>query len=326
MIPRFLAAIIQERDHGSPEANRAAIAERLREAAARGARLALLMELHNGPYFCQTQSLEAFERAEPIPGPSTDFLGALAAELGLVVVGSLFERRAPGLYHNTAVVLDADGRLAGIYRKMHIPQDPGFEEKFYFTPGDLGFRPIPTAVGKLGVLVCWDQWFPEAARLMAIAGAELLLYPTAIGWDPRDPEDERERQREAWMLVQRGHAVANALPVLVCNRVGLELSSGGGRASASGDRVSRSVRKASGSHAPEKPNPKSFSWRSTRPVPKRCVESGLSSATAGSSATKRFSSAGTRAETAVPAQADGLFWSIEDPSRIATVRSHHPCP
>lgn len=228
MIPRFLAAIIQERDHGSPEANRAAIAERLREAAARGARLALLMELHNGPYFCQTQSLEAFERAEPIPGPSTDFLGALAAELGLVVVGSLFERRAPGLYHNTAVVLDADGRLAGIYRKMHIPQDPGFEEKFYFTPGDLGFRPIPTAVGKLGVLVCWDQWFPEAARLMAIAGAELLLYPTAIGWDPRDPEDERERQREAWMLVQRGHAVANALPVLVCNRVGLELSSGGG--------------------------------------------------------------------------------------------------
>lgn len=224
----LIAAIVQERNHGGREANLAAIGERLREAAARGARLALLMELHNGPYFCQEQRVEPFEHAEPIPGPTTAFLGALAGELGMVVVGSVFERRAAGLYHNTAVVLDADGRLAGIYRKMHIPQDPGFEEKFYFTPGDLGFRPIPTAVGKLGVLVCWDQWFPEAARLMTLAGAELLLYPTAIGWDPRDAEDERRRQREAWMLVQRGHAVANALPVLVCNRVGHELPPGGG--------------------------------------------------------------------------------------------------
>lgn len=225
---RFLAAIVQERHHGDRETNLARIAARLREAAARGARLALLMELHNGPYFCQTQTLEAFEQAEPVPGPTTAFLGKLAGELKLVVVGSVFERRAAGLYHNTAVVLDADGRLAGIYRKMHIPQDPGFEEKFYFAPGDLGFRPVATAVGQLGVLVCWDQWFPEAARLMALAGAELLLYPTAIGWDPRDPADERERQREAWTLVQRGHAVANALPVLVCNRVGHETPAGGG--------------------------------------------------------------------------------------------------
>ncbi len=209
---------------------------------------------------------------------------------------------------------------------MHIPQDPGFEEKFYFTPGDLGFRPIPTAVGKLGVLVCWDQWFPEAARLMAIAGAELLLYPTAIGWDPRDPEDERERQREAWMLVQRGHAVANALPVLVCNRVGLELSSGGGGHPLLGIEFrGRSARRVARTRRRNRTRNPSRGDRQD-PSPKRCVESGLSSATAGSSATKRFSSAGTRAETAVPAQADGLFWSIEDPSRIATVRSHHPCP
>lgn len=228
MNSRFLAAIVQERDHGSREANLAVIAERLREAAARGARLALLMELHNGPYFCQTQATVAFEYAESIPGPTTAALGQLAAELGMVIVGSVFERRAPGLYHNTAVVLDADGRLAGRYRKMHIPQDPGFEEKFYFTPGDLGFHPISTAIGSLGVLVCWDQWFPEAARLMALAGAELLLYPTAIGWDPRDDADEQQRQREAWMLVQRGHAVANALPVLVCNRVGHETGCAGG--------------------------------------------------------------------------------------------------
>ncbi|MDW8479435.1 MAG: carbon-nitrogen hydrolase [Xanthomonadales bacterium] len=221
-------ALIQERDHGSREANLAAIAARLREAAGSGARLALLMELHNGPYFCQRERVEEFARAEPVPGPTTEFLAGLARELRMVIVGSVFERRGPGLHHNTAVVLDADGRLAGRYRKMHIPEDPGFHEKFYFAPGDLGFRPVDSAVGRLGVLVCWDQWFPEAARLMALAGAELLLYPTAIGWDPRDDEDERRRQREAWITVQRGHAIANGLPVLACNRVGHEPDPEGG--------------------------------------------------------------------------------------------------
>jgi N-carbamoylputrescine amidase len=194
----------------------------IREAAARGAKLVMLQELHTGPYFCQTEDPAVFNLAESIPGPSTEYLGRLAAETGTVIVGSLFERRAPGLYHNTAVVLEKDGSLAGVYRKMHIPDDPGYYEKFYFTPGDLGFEPIETSVGRLGVLVCWDQWYPEAARLMALAGAELLLYPTAIGWDMRDEEDERARQRDAWITVQRGHAVANGLPVLVCNRVGDE--------------------------------------------------------------------------------------------------------
>ncbi|SCZ63156.1 carbon-nitrogen hydrolase [Thiohalomonas denitrificans] len=194
----------------------------IREAASRGARLVLLQELHTSRYFCQSEDIGQFDLAEPIPGPSTEALGRVAAELGVVIVGSLFERRAPGLYHNTAVVLDSDGSLAGRYRKMHIPDDPGYYEKFYFTPGDLGFTPIDTAVGRLGVLVCWDQWFPEAARLMALAGAELLLYPTAIGWDPADDAAEQERQREAWITVQRGHAVANGLPVLACNRTGAE--------------------------------------------------------------------------------------------------------
>jgi N-carbamoylputrescine amidase len=182
----------------------------------------LLPELHQTAYFCQREDTAAFDLAERIPGPTTERLSLLAAETGLVIVGSLFERRAAGVYHNTAVVLDADGSLAGVYRKMHIPDDPGYYEKFYFTPGDLGFRPVDTAVGRLGVLVCWDQWFPEAARLMAMAGAEMLLYPTAIGWDPADPEDERRRQLEAWRTVQRGHAVANGLPLLACNRVGFE--------------------------------------------------------------------------------------------------------
>lgn len=194
----------------------------IREAAARGAQLVLLQELHTGPYFCQTEDPAIFDLAEAIPGPSTEYLGKLAAETGTVIVGSLFERRAPGLYHNTAVVLEKDGSLAGIYRKMHIPDDPGYYEKFYFTPGDLGFEPIDTSVGRLGVLVCWDQWYPEAARLMALRGAELLLYPTAIGWDMRDTDEERARQREAWVTVQRGHAVANGLHVVVCNRVGDE--------------------------------------------------------------------------------------------------------
>ena len=194
----------------------------IREAADRGADLVLLPELHLGPYFCQTEDCSRFDLAEPIPGPTTETLGALARELGLVIVASLFERRAPGLYHNTAVVLEKNGTLAGKYRKMHIPDDPGYYEKFYFTPGDLGFVPISTSVGKLGVLVCWDQWYPEAARLMALAGAEILLYPTAIGWNPDDEPDERERQLDAWITVQRGHAVANGLPVVACNRIGRE--------------------------------------------------------------------------------------------------------
>jgi N-carbamoylputrescine amidase len=194
----------------------------IRAAAAGGARLVLLQELHTSLYFCQHESTELFDLAEPIPGPSTAWLGKLARELKIVIVGSLFERRAAGLYHNTAVVLESNGELAGVYRKMHIPDDPGYFEKFYFTPGDLGFTPIQTSVGRLGVLVCWDQWYPEAARLMALAGAELLLYPTAIGWDPNDPQDEKDRQRMAWILSHRGHAVANGLPVLSCNRSGFE--------------------------------------------------------------------------------------------------------
>lgn len=219
---RLTVGLVQQHCFDDAAASLAAGERGIRDAAARGARLVLLQELHTGPYFCQSEETAQFDRAEPIPGPSTERLGRLAAELKVVIVGSLFERRAAGLYHNTAVVLEADGRLAGRYRKMHIPDDPGFYEKFYFTPGDLGFTPIATSVGRLGVLVCWDQWYPEAARLMALAGADLLLYPTAIGWNPADDEAERERQREAWVTVQRGHAVANGLPVVVANRVGFE--------------------------------------------------------------------------------------------------------
>jgi len=217
-------ALVQEFNQGDAEPNLARIEQRVAEAAAGGAKLVLLQELHNGPYFCQHQSVDEFDRAEPIPGPSTERLSRLAKQHGVVLVASLFERRAPGLAHNTAVVFDADGSFRGKYRKMHIPDDPGFNEKFYFTPGDLGFTPIDTSVGRLGVLVCWDQWYPEAARLMALAGADLLLYPTAIGWDPRDTEAEKERQRMAWILSHRGHAVANGLPVLTCNRTGFEAS------------------------------------------------------------------------------------------------------
>ncbi len=225
MTSRILpVALIQDRDHGSVDANLANIEARVADAAARGAKLVLLQELHNGAYFCQHESVAEFDRAEPIPGPSTKRLGALAKKHGVVIVASLFERRAAGLYHNTAVVLESDGRLVGKYRKMHIPDDPGFLEKFYFTPGDLGFEPIDTSIGRIGVLVCWDQWYPEAARLMALAGAELLVYPTAIGWDPDDAQDEKDRQRNAWLLSHRGHAVANGLPVLSCNRVGHEPS------------------------------------------------------------------------------------------------------
>ncbi|SNB46155.1 carbon-nitrogen hydrolase [Geobacter sp. DSM 9736] len=199
----------------------------IRKAAAAGASLVVLQELHTGPYFCQTEESTVFDLAESIPGPSTELFGSLARELGLVIVTSLFERRAPGLYHNTAVVLEKDGSIAGKYRKMHIPDDPGYYEKFYFTPGDLGFEPIRTSVGALGVLVCWDQWYPEAARLMTLAGAEMLIYPTAIGWDPSDDREEQTRQLEAWVTIQRSHAVANGTPVVSVNRVGYEASPGG---------------------------------------------------------------------------------------------------
>ena len=194
----------------------------IRRCAKKGAQLVVLQELHSSLYFCDKEYPSLFDLAEPIPGPSTETFGAVARELGIVIVISLFEKRAPGVYHNTAVVLDSDGSIAGKYRKMHIPDDPGYYEKFYFTPGDLGFQPIQTSVGKLGVLVCWDQWYPEAARLMAMAGADLLIYPTAIGWDPNDTLDEQTRQRDAWITIQRSHAVANGTPVLSVNRVGIE--------------------------------------------------------------------------------------------------------
>lgn len=219
--------LVQQACTEDREANLAAAGEGVRRAAAGGARLVVLQELHNGPYPCQDEDPARFDDAEPVPGPTTGRLGELARELSVVVVGSVFEKRAPGLYHNTAAVLDADGRLAGIYRKMHIPDDPGYYEKFYFAPGDGDFSPVDTAVGRLGVLVCWDQWYPEAARLMALAGAELLLYPTAIGWDDADDQAERDRQLDAWMTIQRSHAVANALPVLSCNRTGFEAGPSG---------------------------------------------------------------------------------------------------
>lgn len=192
------------------------------EAAKQGVQLILLQELHTGLYFCQTEDSAQFDLAETIPGPTTEELSAVAKKLNVVIVASLFEKRAAGLYHNTAVILNNDGKISGKYRKMHIPDDPGYYEKFYFTPGDLGFAPIETAIGKLGVLVCWDQWYPEAARLMALAGAEILLYPTAIGWVPQDDQAEQTRQQQAWITIQRAHAIANGIPVMVCNRVGQE--------------------------------------------------------------------------------------------------------
>ena len=228
--------IIQQHNSADRNENMARLAAKIRQLAADGAELIVLQELHNGLYFCQTENVDIFDQAEPIPGPSTDFFGALAKELAVVIVTSLFERRAAGLYHNTAVVLEKDGSIAGKYRKMHIPDDPAYYEKFYFTPGDLGFHPIQTSVGRLGVLVCWDQWYPEAARLMALQGAELLIYPTAIGYDSHDTPDEQERQREAWATVQRGHAVANGLPVVAVNRVGWESQESGVRSQETGDR------------------------------------------------------------------------------------------
>jgi N-carbamoylputrescine amidase len=220
-------ALIQQAKTADLAANRAQLTEAIRRAAAEGAELVVLQELHNALYFCQTEDPGAFDLAEPIPGPSTDYFGALARELGVVLVTSLFERRAAGLYHNTAVVLERDGSIAGRYRKMHIPDDPAYYEKFYFTPGDLGFHPVRTSVGVLGVQVCWDQWYPEGARLMALKGAEMLIYPTAIGWESSDTPEEQERQLRAWQTVQRGHAVANGLPVVAVNRCGHETDPSG---------------------------------------------------------------------------------------------------
>lgn len=219
--------MVQQANTGDRAANIEKLQTNIRTCVSQGAELVVLQELHNGLYFCQTEETDVFDQAEPVPGPSTEAFGALAKELGVVLVLSLFEKRALGLYHNTAVVIEKDGSIAGKYRKMHIPDDPAYYEKFYFTPGDLGFEPIQTSVGKLGVLVCWDQWYPEAARLMAMKGAELLVYPTAIGWESSDTDEEKQRQLGAWVTVQRGHAVANGLPVVTVNRVGHEADPSG---------------------------------------------------------------------------------------------------
>ena len=220
-------ALIQKSRTSDIENNILTLKESIKEAAINGAELVVLQELHNSLYFCQVESTDNFDLAEPIPGPSTEFFGNVAKESGVVLVTSLFERRAAGLYHNTAVVFDKDGSIAGKYRKMHIPDDPAYYEKFYFTPGDLGFHPIQTSLGKLGVMVCWDQWYPEGARLMALQGAELLIYPTAIGWESTDTEEEKQRQMTAWQTVQRGHAVANGIPVVAVNRSGHEVDPSG---------------------------------------------------------------------------------------------------
>lgn len=222
MSKTLTVGIIQQKNTADIEDNKKRLKHRIEECARNGAQLVVLQELHNSLYFCQTENTQQFDLAESIPGPSTDFYGEIARSCNIVLVTSLFERRAPGLYHNTAVVFERDGAIAGKYRKMHIPDDPAYYEKFYFTPGDIGFEPIKTSVGTLGVLVCWDQWYPEAARLMALKGADILIYPTAIGWESSDTPDEKERQRNAWITIQRGHAVANGLPVVSVNRVGLE--------------------------------------------------------------------------------------------------------
>jgi len=218
----MIVGLVQQQNSADASSNLEKLRHNIRQCAQQGAELIVLQELHNSLYFCQTEDTNQFDLAETIPGPSTDYFGAIARELGVVLVTSLFERRAAGIYHNTAVVLEKDGSIAGKYRKMHIPDDPAYYEKFYFTPGDLGFNPIETSVGKLGVLVCWDQRYPEAARLMALAGADMLIYPTAIGWESTDPADEQKRQQDAWIISQRGHAVANGLPVISVNRVGYE--------------------------------------------------------------------------------------------------------
>lgn len=222
MIKTIKTGIIQQANTADISSNKTRLAEKIKKLAKDGAQLVVLQELHDSLYFCQTESTDNFDMATPIPGKTTDFYGNLAKECGIVLVTSLFEKRAPGLYHNTAVVFESDGHIAGIYRKMHIPDDPAYYEKFYFTPGDIGFRPVETSLGKLGVLVCWDQWYPEAARLMALAGADMLIYPTAIGWESSDTCDEQTRQRQAWMTIQRSHAIANGIPVVSVNRVGKE--------------------------------------------------------------------------------------------------------
>lgn len=222
MEKKIKVGLIQQSNTNDIHANMQQLKANIEECASKGAQLVVLQELHNSLYFCQTEDTRLFDLAESIPGPSTRFFGDIARSLGIVLVTSLFEKRAPGLYHNTAVVFDTDGNIAGKYRKMHIPDDPAYYEKFYFTPGDLGFEPIQTSIGKLGVLVCWDQWYPEAARLMALKGADILIYPTAIGWESSDTEDEKNRQRDAWIISQRGHAVANGLPVVSVNRTGYE--------------------------------------------------------------------------------------------------------
>ena len=222
MEKKIKVGLIQQSNTNDIHANMQQLKANIEDCASKGAQLVVLQELHNSLYFCQTEDTRLFDLAESIPGPSTRFFGDIARSLGIVLVTSLFEKRAPGLYHNTAVVFDTDGNIAGKYRKMHIPDDPAYYEKFYFTPGDLGFEPIQTSIGKLGVLVCWDQWYPEAARLMALKGADILIYPTAIGWESSDTEDEKNRQRDAWIISQRGHAVANGLPVVSVNRTGYE--------------------------------------------------------------------------------------------------------
>jgi len=222
MEKKIKVGLIQQSNTNDIHANMQQLKANIEDCASKGAQLVVLQELHNSLYFCQTEDTRLFDLAESIPGPSTRFFGDIARSLGIVLVTSLFEKRAPGLYHNTAVVFDTDGNIAGKYRKMHIPDDPAYYEKFYFTPGDLGFEPIQTSIGKLGVLVCWDQWYPEAARLMGLKGADILIYPTAIGWESSDTEDEKNRQRDAWIISQRGHAVANGLPVVSVNRTGYE--------------------------------------------------------------------------------------------------------
>lgn len=222
MIKTIKTGIIQQANTADISSNKTRLSEKIKKLAKNGAQLVVLQELHDSLYFCQTESTDNFDMATPIPGETTNFYGNLAKECGIVLVTSLFEKRAPGLYHNTAVVFESDGHIAGIYRKMHIPDDPAYYEKFYFTPGDIGFRPVETSLGKLGVLVCWDQWYPEAARLMALAGADMLIYPTAIGWESSDTCDEQTRQRQAWITIQRSHAIANGIPVVSVNRVGKE--------------------------------------------------------------------------------------------------------
>jgi len=221
---KITVALVQQSCSGDKKSNLSKSIENMRKAADHGAHLVVLQELHSGPYFCQSEDPDQFDLAEPVPGPSSELLGSAARDCNIVLVASLFERRAAGLYHNTAVVFEKDGSIAGTYRKMHIPDDPAYYEKFYFTPGDLGFKPVSTSLGRLGVLVCWDQWYPEAARLMSLAGAEVLVYPTAIGWDPSDTAEEKSRQLQAWITIQRAHSIANGIPLVSVNRVGLEKS------------------------------------------------------------------------------------------------------